>query len=66
MDDLVEVEGAPDGIERAVAALGLPREAFTAERLRDFMVRFQRRTGLDAALSEAELSGRTRYAIEDA
>src|SRR5258708_7627758 len=29
MDDLVEVEGSPEQIERAIAALGLPRDGFT-------------------------------------
>src|ERR671932_2471104 len=33
MDDLVEVEGSPGGIELAIAALGIPRANFTSERL---------------------------------
>jgi hypothetical protein len=33
MDDLVEVEGAPEQIERAIAVLGLARDGFTADRL---------------------------------
>ena len=57
MDDLVEVEGEPDALERAIATLGLPRAAFTAERLTDFAARYELRTGLRAALSDAELSG---------
>ena len=36
MDDLVEVEGEPETIERAIAALGISRSAYTAERLTDF------------------------------
>ena len=40
MDDLVEVEGTPAGIERAVAVLGIPRSEFTAERLPKFVRRF--------------------------
>ena len=61
MDDLVEVEGAPPQIERAIAALGLPRGGFTAERLPDFVRRFEARTGTAAALSDAELRGDVHY-----
>jgi predicted adenylyl cyclase CyaB len=57
MDDLVEVEGTPEQIERAIAALGLPREGFTSERLPDFARRFEERTGTPAALSAAALAG---------
>ncbi len=57
MDNLVEVEGAPEQIERAIAALGLPREGFTSERLPDFASRFEARTGKSAALSHAALAG---------
>jgi hypothetical protein len=49
------VEGAPDAIERAIAALGMPRTAYTAERLTDFAMRYEARTGERAALSDAEL-----------
>jgi len=55
MDDLVEVEGAPEAIERAIAALGISRSAYTAERLTDFALRYEARTGGRAALSDAEL-----------
>jgi predicted adenylyl cyclase CyaB len=55
MDALVEVEGVPAAIERAVAATGLPRDGFTAERLSDFVRRFEARTGSRAALSDAPL-----------
>ena len=41
MDDLVEVEGAPNAIERAIAAIGLPRDAFTSERLFEFVRRWE-------------------------
>jgi adenylate cyclase class IV len=58
MDALVEVEGVPAAIERAVAATGLPRAGFTAERLSDFVRRFEARTGARAALSDALLPGR--------
>ena len=56
MDDLVEVEGDPQGIERAIAVLGLPREGFTAERLTDFARRYAARTGHPAATSDSELA----------
>lgn len=61
MDDLVEVEGTPAQIERAVAALGLPRDGFTSERLPDFVKRFEARTGKPAVLSNAELRGDVHY-----
>lgn len=56
MDDLVEVEGEPEAIERAIALLGIPRSAFTAERLPDFAARFESRTGQHAALCDADLT----------
>lgn len=61
LDDLVEVEGSPETIERAIAALGLPRAGFTDERLPDFVRRFEKRTGMRAVLSDAELHGGTHY-----
>lgn len=61
MDDLVEVEGTPQQIERAIAALGLPRDGFTADRLPDFVRRYESRTGTTAALSDAELRGDVHY-----
>ncbi|MDQ6886467.1 MAG: class IV adenylate cyclase [Gemmatimonadota bacterium] len=57
MDDLVEVEGQPEAIERAVAMLGLPRAAFSSERLLAFTARFETRAGQPAALCDAELAG---------
>ncbi|HJU69237.1 MAG TPA: CYTH domain-containing protein [Gemmatimonadaceae bacterium] len=66
MDDLVEVEGEPGAIERAIAAIGLPREAFTSERLFDFVRRWQERTGESAALCDRELAGEHPYALDDA
>jgi predicted adenylyl cyclase CyaB len=56
LDDLVEVEGAPEAIERAIAATGLAREGFSADRLGDFARRFERRTGQRAALCDADLA----------
>lgn len=66
MDDLVEVEGPPDRIERAIAALGLPREGFLTDRLPDFARRFEARTGTRAAVSHAALAGNERYDVSNA
>lgn len=66
MDLLIEVEGEPAAIERAIAALGLPRERFTAERLPDFVLKFESRTGQRAALCDRELAGEYRYSPNDA
>ncbi len=44
MDVLLEVEGAPDEIERAIAATGLPRESFLAESLPYFKEAYEKRT----------------------
>lgn len=66
MDDLIEVEGPPEAIERAIPVLGIPRQAFTSERLRDFATRYQTRTGQRAMLSDDELAGRADYSLEDA
>lgn len=66
MDTLVEVEGTPEGIERAIRVIGLPREAFTAERLPDFVRAYERRTGERAALCDRELVGDYRYSVSDA
>jgi adenylate cyclase class 2 len=48
MDDLVEVEGEPSGIERAIATMGIQRSAFSADNLATFAERFTARTGLPA------------------
>ncbi len=66
MDVLIEVEGEPEAIERAIAALGLPRERFTTERLPDFVLKFEARTGQRAALCDRELAGDYRYSASDA
>lgn len=66
MDLLIEVEGEPEAIERAIAALGLPRERFTVERLPDFVLKFESRTGQRAALCDRELDGDYRYSASDA
>jgi predicted adenylyl cyclase CyaB len=51
MDALVEIEGSPEAIESSIAAIGLPRTGFTSERLADFVLRFEARTGQRAILS---------------
>ena len=66
MDVLVEVEGTPEGIERAALATGIPREAFTSERLPDFARRYEARTGSRAALCDADLSGDASWPLDDA
>lgn len=54
MDVLVEIEGEPAAMERAIEVTGIPREAFTAEALDDFVARYEAREGRRAAVSEAE------------
>jgi predicted adenylyl cyclase CyaB len=66
MDTLLEVEGTGPAIEAAIKASGLPRDAFTPDRLFQFVQRFEARTGQRAAISDAELSGDYRYPLEDA
>ena len=66
MDDLVEVEGARDAIEQAIAALGMPRAGFLTDRLPDFARRFEERTGARAAVSRAALAGDERYDMSNA
>lgn len=61
MDDLVEVEGTPEAIERAIALMGLPREGFTTDRLTDFIIAYEARTGSRAAISARELVGEYLY-----
>ena len=57
MDDLVEVEGAPEAIEKAIPLIGLSRSGFSAGRLTDFIVDYETRTGQRAAVSTREMSG---------
>lgn len=66
MDVLLEVEGEPAAIERAIAAVGIPRAGFTTERLPDFVRRYEQRTGLRAAICACELAGDYRYGAADA
>ena len=51
MDLLLEVEGTPDSIERAIRATGLDRASFSAESLAEFVRRFERRTGRRVVLA---------------
>lgn len=57
MDVLVEVEGEKRAIEAAIHTLDMSRAEFTGERLAAFVERFERRTGVRAAISDRELSG---------
>jgi predicted adenylyl cyclase CyaB len=66
MDTLVEVEGAPEAIEAAIAATGLPRAGFSTERLPDFILRFEARTGERAAVCDREMLGDYRFSAADA
>ena len=54
MDVLVEVEGDPDAIERAIEALGLPRAGFNGDSLATFARRYEARTGDRALLSDGD------------
>ena len=51
MDALVEVEGDPEAIERAIEVTGIARGSFTAEALSEFVRRYESRTGEPARLS---------------
>jgi adenylate cyclase class IV len=51
MDVLIEVEGEPAAIERAITATGVARECFLAESLPYFVAAFERRTGREALLA---------------
>lgn len=51
MDVLLEVEGDPESIERAIVATGIPRGEFTPEPLSEFVRRFEERSGHPAALA---------------
>jgi len=55
MDDLVEVEGSPDAIEYAIRQLEIPRDRFVGDRLTDFVIAYETRTGNRADVCEAAL-----------
>lgn len=61
MDDLVEVEGEPEEIERAITILGLPRDGFNTDRLPDFVRRYEERTGERALISDADVAGESTF-----
>jgi adenylate cyclase class IV len=54
MDTLLEVEGPPPAIERAIAATGLPRGEFLSESLPYFVAAYRRRTGRRARLAAGD------------
>lgn len=56
MDVLLEVEGTPEAIERAIAASGIPRTDFTAEPLSEFVRRFEERSGRPAVLAATPIA----------
>ncbi len=58
MDDLVEIEGSPESIGRAIEVVAIPRDRFSADRLTDFVAAYETRTGQRAAVCEAELGTR--------
>jgi hypothetical protein len=66
MDTLLEVEGPGPAIERAIAASGIPRVAFTADRLFTFVQRYEARTSRRAAISDDEARGHYHFPLEDA
>lgn len=66
MDVLVEIEGEPEAIERGIEALGMARGEFTREKLPSFVERFERRTGVRAAICARELEGDYRFHRADA
>ncbi len=66
MDVLLEVEGAPEVIEKAIAVAGMMRADFTSERLPEFILRYEARTGKRAAICRGELAGDYRYSTFDA
>jgi adenylate cyclase class IV len=66
MDDLVEVEGTPEQIEQAITVLGLARDGFTTDRLPDFVHRYEARTGEQAAISDADLTGDGSFDVSNA
>ena len=53
MDPLLEIEGGPAAIERAIRASGIARDAFTADSLAEFVRRYEARTGQAAVLAGA-------------
>jgi|SRR5665213_632077 predicted adenylyl cyclase CyaB len=54
MDELVEVEGSRESIENAIRVLQIPRDRFVGDRLTDFVNAYEARTGMRAAVCEAD------------
>jgi hypothetical protein len=54
MDLLVEVEGAPESIERAIELLDVPRSSFSSWRLEEFVKAYEERTGQRARISDGD------------
>ena len=54
MDALVEVEGEPDAIESAIDAIGIARGTFSNRGLADFVLDFEHRTGVQAAICDRD------------
>ena len=52
MDDLVEVEGSEEAIERAVKVIGIPREAYGAGSIQEYMRGYEERSGRRAIVGE--------------
>lgn len=64
MDVLVEVEGTPDAIERAILATGIAREAFVPDALLDFVARYDAAHADCGAVSLGELgAGRPAWEL---
>jgi len=55
MDILVEVEGTPSQIERAIEVIGIARQEYRADALADFMARYEQRTGQRPVVCAADL-----------
>lgn len=66
MDVLLEIEGEPEAIEAVITLVGMTRAEFTSERLPEFIVRYEARTGERAAICRRELTGDYRYSTFDA
>ena len=56
MDVLVEVEGEPEAIEEVIEVMGMPRGAFSSQRLMGFVESFERRTGVKAAVCDSSFN----------
>jgi adenylate cyclase class IV len=57
MDDLVEVEGEPAAIERAIVHMGIARGEFSTDSLTEFVQRYEARTGRRASTGSVAAGG---------